>query len=46
MFVLIDPLGIEPVAQPYIAFIAFYVVCCLVTWVVFMRERQGRLLGV
>jgi NNP family nitrate/nitrite transporter-like MFS transporter len=30
----------------YIAFIAFYVVCGLVTWVVFMRERQGRLLGV
>ena len=30
----------------YIAFIAFYVVCCLVTWVVFMRERPGRLLGV
>jgi NNP family nitrate/nitrite transporter-like MFS transporter len=30
----------------YIAFIAFYVVCCLVTWVVFLRERQGRLLGV
>jgi NNP family nitrate/nitrite transporter-like MFS transporter len=23
----------------YIAFIAFYVVCCLVTWVVFMRQR-------
>ena len=30
----------------YIAFIAFYVVCCLITWVVFLRERQGRLLGV
>jgi NNP family nitrate/nitrite transporter-like MFS transporter len=30
----------------YIAFIAFYVVCCLVTRVVFMRERPGRLLGV
>lgn len=29
----------------YIAFIAFYVVCCLVTWVVFMRQRPGRLLG-
>lgn len=24
----------------YIAFIAFYVVCCLVTWVVFMRQRS------
>jgi NNP family nitrate/nitrite transporter-like MFS transporter len=30
----------------YIAFIASYVVCCLVTWTVFMRERPGRLLGV
>jgi NNP family nitrate/nitrite transporter-like MFS transporter len=30
----------------YIAFIAFYAVCCLVTWVVFMRQRPGRLLGV
>jgi MFS transporter, NNP family, nitrate/nitrite transporter len=30
----------------YFAFIAFYVVCCMVTWVVFLRERQGRLLGV
>jgi MFS transporter, NNP family, nitrate/nitrite transporter len=30
----------------YIAFIAFYVVCCLVTWVVFIRQRMGRLLGV
>ena len=29
----------------YIAFIAFYVVCCLVTWVFFMRQRPGRLLG-
>jgi hypothetical protein len=27
------------------AFIVFYVVCCLVTWVVFMRQRPGRLLG-
>ena len=25
----------------YIAFIAFYAVCCLVTWVVFMRNAQG-----
>ena len=30
----------------YIAFIAFYAVCCLVTWAVFMRQRPGRLLGV
>jgi MFS transporter, NNP family, nitrate/nitrite transporter len=30
----------------YIAFIACYLVCCLVTWVVFMRQRPGRLLGV
>jgi MFS transporter, NNP family, nitrate/nitrite transporter len=30
----------------YAAFVAFYVVCCLVTWVVFMRRRPGRLLGV
>jgi NNP family nitrate/nitrite transporter-like MFS transporter len=30
----------------YIAFIACYVVCCLVTWTVFLRERPGRLLGV
>jgi NNP family nitrate/nitrite transporter-like MFS transporter len=30
----------------YIAFVAFYVVCCLVTCIVFMRQRPGRLLGV
>jgi NNP family nitrate/nitrite transporter-like MFS transporter len=30
----------------YIAFIAFYAVCCLATWVVFMRQRPSRLLGV
>jgi len=30
----------------YIAFIAYYVVCCMVTWVVFIRQRPGRLLGV
>ncbi|HEY6684812.1 MAG TPA: hypothetical protein VI094_01250 [Propionibacteriaceae bacterium] len=30
----------------YLAFIAFYVLCCLVTWIVFMRPRPGRLLGV
>jgi NNP family nitrate/nitrite transporter-like MFS transporter len=30
----------------YIAFIAFYAVCCLVTWAVFMRRWPGRLLGV
>jgi MFS transporter, NNP family, nitrate/nitrite transporter len=30
----------------YTAFIAFYSVCCLVTWVIFMRQRAGRLLGV
>jgi MFS transporter, NNP family, nitrate/nitrite transporter len=30
----------------YIAFIACYAVCCLVTWAVFMRQRPGRLLGV
>jgi MFS transporter, NNP family, nitrate/nitrite transporter len=30
----------------YIAFIACYIVCCLVTWVVFIRQRPGRLLGV
>jgi hypothetical protein len=29
-----------------IAFIAFYVMCCLVTWVVFIRQRAGWLLGV
>jgi MFS transporter, NNP family, nitrate/nitrite transporter len=29
-----------------IAFIACYAVCCLVTWVVFMWQRPGRLLGV
>ena len=26
----------------YVTFIAFYVVCCLVTWMVFMRQRPGR----
>ncbi|HMI33550.1 MAG TPA: hypothetical protein VK499_05450 [Propionibacteriaceae bacterium] len=30
----------------YIAFIACYIVFCLVTWAVFMRQRSGRLLGV
>jgi NNP family nitrate/nitrite transporter-like MFS transporter len=30
----------------YIGFIAFYLVCCLVTWAVFMRQRRRRLLGV
>jgi MFS transporter, NNP family, nitrate/nitrite transporter len=30
----------------YLAFTVFYLVCCLVTWVVFMRQRPGRLLGV
>ena len=30
----------------YIAFLAFYLVFCLVTCAVFMRECQGRLLGV
>jgi NNP family nitrate/nitrite transporter-like MFS transporter len=29
----------------YIAFIAFYVMCCLVTLVVFTRQRPGQLLG-
>jgi hypothetical protein len=28
------------------AFIAYYVVCCLVTGVGFIRQRAGRLLGV
>jgi MFS transporter, NNP family, nitrate/nitrite transporter len=30
----------------YIAFIAFYAVCCLATWAIFMHQRPGRLLGV
>ena len=30
----------------YIGFIAFYAVCVLVTWVVFMRKRPGQLAGV
>ena len=30
----------------YVAFIAFYIVCCLITWAVFIRQRPGRLLGV
>ena len=30
----------------YVAFIAFYVVCVAVTWVVFLRNRPGRLTGV
>ena len=29
----------------YVTFIAFYVVCCLVTWMVFMRQRRGDCLG-
>ena len=28
------------------AFIAFYAVCCLVTWAVFLRRHEGRLEGV
>jgi NNP family nitrate/nitrite transporter-like MFS transporter len=28
------------------AFIAFYGVCCVVTWAVFLRRRDGRLEGV
>lgn len=30
----------------YIAFIAFYAICFLVTWVVYLRSRPGRLAGV
>ena len=30
----------------YLAFVAFYLMCCLITWEVFMRQRPGRLLGV
>ena len=30
----------------FIAFIAFYAVCCLVTWAVFIRRHEGRLEGV
>ena len=30
----------------YIAFIAFYAVCFVVTWAVFIRKREGRLEGV
>ena len=30
----------------YIAFIAFYAICFVVTWAVFIRQREGRLVGV
>ena len=30
----------------YIAFIAFYAVCFVVTWAVFIRQREGKLVGV
>ncbi len=30
----------------YIAFIAFYLLCCVVAWAVFIRPRAGRLEGV
>ncbi|WP_238007584.1 nitrate/nitrite transporter [Dactylosporangium sp. AC04546] len=30
----------------YVAFLAFYAVCFVVTWVVYMRTRPGRLAGV
>ncbi len=30
----------------YIAFIAFYALCFVVTWVVFIRNREGKLAGV
>ncbi len=30
----------------YIAFIACYALCCVVTWVVFLRNRDGKLAGV
>jgi MFS transporter, NNP family, nitrate/nitrite transporter len=40
-------LGVDaPDAGVYVAFIAFYLVFCLVTWAVFIRQRPGRLLGV
>jgi MFS transporter, NNP family, nitrate/nitrite transporter len=26
-----------------LAFIAFYAICCAVTWTVFLRRREGRL---
>jgi NNP family nitrate/nitrite transporter-like MFS transporter len=30
----------------YVAFIAFYVACCVVTWVVYLRPSRSRLSGV
>ncbi|TDB98738.1 nitrate/nitrite transporter [Actinomadura sp. 7K534] len=30
----------------YLAFIAFYVVCCVITWLVYLRPRPGRPAGV
>jgi NNP family nitrate/nitrite transporter-like MFS transporter len=30
----------------YVAFIAFYAICCVVTWFVFLRHHRGRLEGV
>ncbi|GAA1879076.1 nitrate/nitrite transporter [Actinomadura bangladeshensis] len=30
----------------YLAFIAFYAVCCVLTWAVYLRPRPGRLEGV
>ena len=30
----------------YIAFIVFYAICFAVTWAVFIRQREGRLVGV
>jgi NNP family nitrate/nitrite transporter-like MFS transporter len=29
-----------------LAFIAFYAICCLVTWMIFIRRYEGRLEGV
>jgi NNP family nitrate/nitrite transporter-like MFS transporter len=30
----------------YLAFLCFYALCFVVTWVVFLRKREGRLEGV
>jgi hypothetical protein len=29
-----------------LAFVAYYAICCAVTWTVFLRRREGRLEGV
>ncbi|HEU5486244.1 MAG TPA: nitrate/nitrite transporter [Microlunatus sp.] len=39
-------LAFQTADAAYLAFIACYAICCVVTWAVFRRPRDGRLVGV